>query len=40
LGSSRECFQKGADGLVANAAMLYEAWPFDMTKVQRPVHFW
>jgi hypothetical protein len=20
--------------------MLYEAWPFDMTKVTRPVHFW
>lgn len=20
--------------------MLYKAWPFDMTKVTRPVHFW
>ncbi|MFG1781136.1 alpha/beta fold hydrolase [Rhodococcus oryzae] len=40
LGASRECFRHGADGLVVDATMLYEAWPFDMTAVTRPVHFW
>lgn len=40
LAASRECFRQGADGLVADATLLYEAWPFDMTKVTRPVHFW
>ncbi|GCE44638.1 Hydrolase, alpha/beta hydrolase fold family [Rhodococcus wratislaviensis] len=40
LKASRECFRHGADGLVADATMLYEGWPFDMTKVTRPVHFW
>ncbi len=40
LDASRECFRQGADGLVADATMLYEAWPFDMTTVTRPVHFW
>jgi pimeloyl-ACP methyl ester carboxylesterase len=40
LAASRECFRYGADGLVVDATMLYEAWPFDMTTVQRPVHFW
>jgi pimeloyl-ACP methyl ester carboxylesterase len=40
LAASRECFRHGADGLVVDATMLYEAWPFDMTTVTRPVHFW
>ncbi|WP_255374121.1 alpha/beta fold hydrolase [Synechococcus sp. MW101C3] len=40
LEASRECFRQGVEGLVADATMLYEAWPFDMTKVTRPVHFW
>ncbi|MCP9835160.1 MULTISPECIES: alpha/beta fold hydrolase [unclassified Cyanobium] len=40
LDASRECFHHGAEGLVADATMLYEAWPFDMTVVTRPVHFW
>jgi hypothetical protein len=40
LASSRESFRHGADGLVADATMLNEAWPFDMTRVQRPVHLW
>jgi hypothetical protein len=40
LDASRECFRHGADGLVVDATMLYEAWPFDMTGVTRPVHFW
>ena len=40
LEASRECFRRGADGLVADATLLYEAWPFDMSGVTRPVHFW
>ncbi len=40
LEASRECFRQGAEGLVADATMLYEAWSFDMAKVARPVHFW
>ena len=40
LAASRECFRQGADGLVVDATLLYDAWPFDMTKVERPVHFW
>lgn len=40
LDASRECFRHGAEGLVADATMLYEAWPFDMTTVTRQVHFW
>lgn len=40
LGAGRECFRHGADGLVVDATMIYEAWPFDMTRVKRPVHFW
>jgi pimeloyl-ACP methyl ester carboxylesterase len=40
LDASRECFRHGADGLVVDATMLYEAWPFDMTSVTPLVHFW
>jgi pimeloyl-ACP methyl ester carboxylesterase len=40
LAASHECFRHGADGLVVDARLLYEAWPFDVTKVTRPVHFW
>jgi pimeloyl-ACP methyl ester carboxylesterase len=40
LTAGRECFRQGADGLVADATMLYEAWPFDVTAVKRPIHFW
>lgn len=40
LAASHECFRQGADGLVADATLLYDAWPFDMTQVQRPLHFW
>ena len=40
LSASRECFRQGADGLVVDATLLYEAWPFDMTRVERPVHVW
>ena len=40
LGAGRECFRHGADGLIVDATLLFEAWPFDMTVVTRPVHFW
>ncbi len=40
LEASRECFRQGAQGLVADATMLYQAWPFDMTRLTRPVHVW
>lgn len=40
LEASRECFRQGAEGLVTDATLLYEAWPFDMTTVTRPVNFW
>lgn len=40
LATSRECFRRGAEGLVVDATILYEAWPFDLTQVQRPIHFW
>ncbi len=40
LATSRECFRRGAQGLVVDATILYEAWPFDLTQVQRPIHFW
>jgi len=38
--SGRECFRQGSDGLVADARMLYQAWPFDITAIRRPVHLW
>lgn len=40
LDASRECFRRGARGLVVDATLLYDAWPFDMTTVTRPVHLW
>lgn len=40
LEASRECFRHGAEGLVTDATMLYDAWPFDMATVTRPVHLW
>lgn len=40
LDASRECFRHGAKGLVLDATLLYDAWPFDMTTVTRPVHLW
>lgn len=38
--SGRECFRQGVDGLVTDAQMLYQQWPFDVTTIQRPVHLW
>lgn len=40
LKAGRECFRQGAEGLVADATLIYERWPFDLTRVTRPVHFW
>lgn len=40
LEASHECFRQGADGLVVDATLLYDAWSFDVTKIERPVHFW
>lgn len=38
--SGRECFRQGAEGLVADARMLYQQWPFDVVAIRRPVHLW
>ena len=38
--SGRECFRQGAEGLVADARMLYQQWPFDIAAIHRPVHLW
>ncbi len=40
LAESKECFRQGADGEVLDATLLYQAWPFDVGKVTRPVHYW
>jgi pimeloyl-ACP methyl ester carboxylesterase len=40
LATSRECFRQGADGLVVDATLLSEDWPFDLHELTRPVHFW
>ena len=37
---SRECFRQGAAGLVIEAILTYKKWDFDVTKIERPVHFW
>jgi pimeloyl-ACP methyl ester carboxylesterase len=38
--ASQECFRQGAHGLVGDARMLYEQWPFDVAAIRRPVHMW
>lgn len=38
--AGRECFRQGAEGLVADARMLYEKRPFDVSAINRPVHLW
>jgi pimeloyl-ACP methyl ester carboxylesterase len=38
--ASQECFRQGAHGLVGDARLLYEQWPFDVTTIRRPVHLW
>ncbi len=38
--ASAECFAQGSEGLVRDAEILYRAWPFDVSAIARPVHFW
>lgn len=35
-----ECFAQGARGLVRDAELLYRAWSFDVSTIERPVHLW
>lgn len=35
-----ECFAQGSDGLVRDSLLLYRRWAFDVTKIERRVHFW
>lgn len=37
---SAECFAQGSHGLARDSELLYRRWPFDVTKIERPVHFW
>ena len=37
---SAECFAQGSGGLVRDAMPLYRRWDFDVSAIQRPVHFW
>lgn len=38
--ASAECFAQGSEGLVRDAELLYRKWAFDVTAIERPVHFW
>lgn len=38
--TSREAFAQGSNGLARDAALQYEAWPFDVAQIERPVHIW
>jgi pimeloyl-ACP methyl ester carboxylesterase len=33
-------FPARSPGLVGDARLLYEQWPFDVTTIRRPVHLW
>ncbi len=35
-----ECFAQGSKALVDDAELAYLKWPFDVTKIERPVHMW
>lgn len=35
-----ECFAHDSTGLVRDAELLYRRWPFDVSKIDRPVHLW
>jgi len=37
---SAECFAQGSHGLARDSELLYRRWPFDVTKIERRVHFW
>jgi pimeloyl-ACP methyl ester carboxylesterase len=38
--ASAECFAQGSEGLVRDSELLYRAWAFDVTRIERPVHVW
>ena len=38
--ASAECFAQGSDGLVRDSELLYRRWAFNVTKIERRVHFW
>jgi pimeloyl-ACP methyl ester carboxylesterase len=38
--ASAECFGQGSDGLVRDSELLYRHWAFEVTKIERRVHFW
>jgi pimeloyl-ACP methyl ester carboxylesterase len=37
---SAECFAQGSEGLVRDSELLYRAWVFDVSKIERRVHMW
>jgi pimeloyl-ACP methyl ester carboxylesterase len=40
LDAFADCFALGSEGLVVDAELLYHGWAFDVTAIERPVHFW
>lgn len=38
--ASAECFAQGSAALVQDAELIYRKWPFDVAKIERPVHMW
>lgn len=40
MSAAHECFRQGVDGLVLDAKLLHEPWPFNIEHITRPVHFW
>lgn len=40
LDAFADCFAQGSGGLVTDAELLYHRWSFDVTTIERPVHFW
>ncbi|WP_348234510.1 hypothetical protein, partial [Salmonella enterica] len=38
--ASAECFAQGSEGLVRDSELLYRAWAFDVTRIERRVHIW
>jgi pimeloyl-ACP methyl ester carboxylesterase len=38
--AAAECFRQGAEALVEDARLAYRRWPFDVTRIERPVHLW
>ncbi len=37
---SAACFAQGSEGLVQDSELLYRAWAFDVTRIERRVHVW